>query len=201
MEIEKTTATIKEYIQSKGIDLMSFEIEEIASVITRFDRDIQLKILKKADLTSKDYIREGRGGFIWNDFIPEDKNSYLKFSIGYWKNDKREGFQKEYNKYNFCIFEGNYINNNRNGLGNLFWDSGESFHGFFKNGKRNGFGIIFWKDGSKWEGNFIDGVMNGKGIFYPSHTHNSSTKKYNNYGYITFYQNGKFIKNYNCNIR
>ena len=56
MEIEKTTATIKEYIQSKGIDLMSFEIEEIASVITRFDRDIQLKILKKADLTSKDYI-------------------------------------------------------------------------------------------------------------------------------------------------
>ena len=56
MEIEKTTATIKEYIQSKGIDLMSFEIKEIASVITRFDRDIQLKILKKADLTSKDYI-------------------------------------------------------------------------------------------------------------------------------------------------
>lgn len=56
MEIEKTTATIKEFIQSKGIDLMSFEIEEIASVITRFDRDIQLKILKKADLTSKDYI-------------------------------------------------------------------------------------------------------------------------------------------------
>ena len=56
MEIEKTTATIKEYIQSKGIDLMSFEIKEIASVITRFDRDIQLKILKKADLTKSAFF-------------------------------------------------------------------------------------------------------------------------------------------------
>ncbi len=146
-------------------------------------------------LTLKNNIREGRGAFIWNDGIPDDTNRILKYSIGYWKNDKREGFQKDYNKDNFCIFEGNYINGERNGLGNLFWEMGESFHGFFKNGKRNGFGIVFWKDGSKWEGNFSDGVMDGKGIFYPSTVDNLPQRKKSYNGYIAFYKKGKYIKN------
>ena len=146
-------------------------------------------------LTLKHNIREGRGAFIWNDGIPDDTNRILKYSIGYWKNDKREGFQKDYNKDNFCIFEGNYINGERNGLGNLFWEMGESFHGFFKNGKRNGFGIVFWKDGSKWEGNFSDGVMDGKGIFYPSTVDNLPQRKKSYNGYIAFYKKGKYIKN------
>ena len=145
-------------------------------------------------LTLKDYIREGRGVFIWNDLIPNDTNDILKYSIGYWKNDKREGFQRDYNKDNFCIFEGNYINNERNGLGNLFWETGENFHGFFKNGKRNGFGIITWKDGSKWEGNFTDGVMDGRGIFYPKNNNNLNKRNKRNNGYITIYQKGKFIQ-------
>ena len=146
-------------------------------------------------LTLKNNIREGRGVFIWNDGIPDDTNRILKYSIGYWKNDKREGFQKDYNKDNFCIFEGNYINGERNGLGNLFWEKGESFHGFFKNGKRNGFGIVFWKDGSKWEGNFSDGVMDGKGIFYPSTIDKLPERKKSNNGYIAVYKKGKYIKN------
>ena len=145
-------------------------------------------------LTLKDYIREGRGVFIWNDLIPNDTNDILKYSIGYWNNDKREGFQRDYNKDNFCIFEGNYINNERNGLGNLFWETGENFHGFFKNGKRNGFGIITWKDGSKWEGNFTDGVMDGRGIFYPKNNNNLNKRNKRNNGYITIYQKGKFIQ-------
>lgn len=55
MELKDTIEFISGFAKSRGADLFDFEIEEIASVITRFDRKMQLKILKKAGITSKGY--------------------------------------------------------------------------------------------------------------------------------------------------
>lgn len=44
--------------------------------------------------------------------------------------------------------------------------NGDKYDGEFVNDIRQGKGLYYWKDGSRWEGNFMDNVMDGKGTFY-----------------------------------
>ena len=113
-----------------------------------------------------------------------------------------EGFVKEYDD-NKLLFEGKYINGEKNGKGKEYDKNGKlQFEGEYLNGKKwsgNGYDInnnIVYnlKDGKglikfynsfgniKFEGEYLDGDINGKG------------KEYNNYSKLIYegeYLNGK----------
>ena len=133
----------------------------------------------------KDNKKEGKGLFIYND-----NNLLIKYSLGYYLNDKKNGYFQEFNYNSNLIFEGNYINNFKENLG-IFYNNNNNkiiFNGIYKYNKKN-YGIIFWDNNNneKWRGFFENDLMNDEGIFY---------YKYNNkqYEIKIKYKNGKYIK-------
>ena len=75
---------------------------------------------------------------------------------------------KEYNSYNDqMIFEGEYLNGKRNGIGKEYKDNYLVFEGFYLNGKRNGKGVEYTYIGNlKYEGEYLNGKRHGKGKIY-----------------------------------
>ena len=71
------------------------------------------------------------------------------------------GKGKEYNSYNDnLIFEGEYLNSKRNGLGKEY-DKEENliYEGEYKNGKKTGKGIEYNENGNViFEGEFLNGI-------------------------------------------
>ena len=57
------------------------------------------------------------------------------------------GFGKFY-KNDVLVYEGNYINNNKEGKGIYYYSGGNKFEGDFKNDLENGTGIYTWADGT-----------------------------------------------------
>ena len=116
---------------------------------------------------------------------------------------------KEYNNKAKLIFEVKYLNGQRNGTGQEYYEGKFIFKGDYLNGKRwNGKGkeidnfgrLTFkgeWKDGKKWNGKFIkvdsktivegfvNGKLNGKGKEY------DDTRLFYEGGYLNGVRNGK----------
>jgi len=65
--------------------------------------------------------------------------------VGHVKNGKSEGFCIMYYSDGTKLFEGNFVND-----------------------KRNGHGIYYYADGSKYDGEWVDDLKNGKGTMYNS---------------------------------
>ena len=128
------------------------------------------------------------------NYIVHNKNLKHKLDIdiidyrrisGRYIIDENKGKGKEYNSYNNkLIYEGEYLNRKRHGLGKLYNDEGNLiFEGEYLNGKINGKGKKYYNNGRiQYEGEFLNEKMNGKG------------KEYNKYGEIIYegeYLNGK----------
>ena len=66
------------------------------------------------------------------------------------------------------IYEGELINNIKEGHGNLTFNNGEFYIGYFKNNKFNRKGVLFYdKNKIKYEGDFLNDKYNGFGtLFY-----------------------------------
>src|SRR5262249_48394232 len=93
-------------------------------------------------------------------------------------------------------FQGQYINNVRNGSGKLVMANGESFDGTFvngtysygtytfsnrdkcqgpfANGKMNGNGTCTFSNGDKYQGPLMNGKMNGNGTYICSNSDRST---------------------------
>ncbi|MCQ2820080.1 MAG: C2 family cysteine protease [archaeon] len=99
--------------------------------------------------------KEGRGALIEKD----------KYFIGYFKNDKKEGPGKEFNKVeDQLVYDGEFKDNLRDGKGKYFYVNGDTFEGSFVKGKMHGMGKhTFKKSGATWEGNYENNLMNGEG--------------------------------------
>ena len=69
--------------------------------------------------------------------------------------------EKEKNTRKF-VFEGNYLNGERNGKGREYEDGELIFKGFYLNGKRNGKGKEYKNSSLIYEGNYSNGHKNGK---------------------------------------
>ena len=95
--------------------------------------------------------------------------NYKHFSRRYIKYELN-GIGKEYNGENeSLIFEGEYLNGQRNGKGKEYWRNNRMiFEGKYLNGKRNGKGREYDFSNSKliFEGEYINGKRNGKGKEY-----------------------------------
>jgi len=91
-----------------------------------------------------------------------------RFSNGTYEgnliNNKREG----YGTFIFnggTIYEGEFSGDKVNGKGKMVWENGNFYEGEFIDGKRTGFGKFKWSIGDIYEGDFIDGKITGFGKF------------------------------------
>ena len=80
-----------------------------------------------------------------------------------------KGYVKEYNDFNNCIiYEGEYLNGEKNGKGKEYDDDGNLiFEGEYLNGERNGKVKKYDYDGNlRFEGEYLNRKRNGKGKEY-----------------------------------
>ena len=81
------------------------------------------------------------------------------------------------------IYEGQFINGERNGLFNIYFPDGSYFIGQFNNDNFNGQGKFYWTIGMLYVGNFLEGKLEGKGIL---------KNEINNSEYEGFFHNNYF---------
>ncbi len=63
-------------------------------------------------------------------------------------------------------YEGEWVNNLRQGKGAFYWTDGQYYHGDYKNDLREGTGTYFWPNGEKYIGQWKKDKRHGEGIFY-----------------------------------
>ena len=100
--------------------------------------------------------KEGRGILIY-------KNGDYK--IGYFHKNKQIDKGIQYHLQEESWYEGEFINNNQDGYGELFWDDNEYYFGQFKNSELS-FGSYYYSNGTIYKGPFIDGKKNGIGEYF-----------------------------------
>ena len=111
---------------------------------------------------SRKYIKLERNGK-GKEYDRETNNLLFE---GEYLNGKRNGIGKVYEESNL-IFEGVFLNGKRNGIGKEYSHNEIIFEGEYLNGKRNGKGKeYFYTDKLKFEGEYLNGERNGKGIEY-----------------------------------
>ena len=109
------------------------------------------------------------------------KSRRIKIFSGVYLNGKRKK-GKEYNYDGKIIYEGDYLNDQRNGKGKIYYKNDKlKYEGEFMNGLKNGKGVLYNRNHDiKYEGEILNGKKNGKGKVY---------KIYNNYSiYNTEYK-------------
>ena len=90
---------------------------------------------------------------------------YKIFSARYFVYDK-DGKGKEYDWIDRLIFEGEYLNRKRHGIGKEYCNGKLKFEGEYINGERNGKGKRYYYGKLLFEGEYYNGKRNGKGKEY-----------------------------------
>lgn len=93
-------------------------------------------------------------------------------------------------------YNGNWINNNRVGYGELTFSDGSFYKGEFNYDNMHGKGSYFFESGEVYVGNFINGIIEGKGDLFDSNDNiiysgDFSDGLYNGFGKL--YKNGKLV--------
>lgn len=141
---------------------------------------------------------EPKGNYYQGEFkggVSEGKGVlYIKDKMKYtgeFKNDLQNGKGVEENYEDNTVYEGDFVNGIREGIGKLKFNDGTVYEGEFKKGQFNGKGILKFCDNKQYEGEFKDGKMNGQGTF----TWENGSKYIGEYvngfkqGYGSFYWN------------
>ncbi|KAL4512593.1 hypothetical protein ABPG72_020430 [Tetrahymena utriculariae] len=106
-------------------------------------------------------------------FQSDKKN--IQYDIKEYQNgDKYEGQLKNGLKngqgtYYFCKsgkYQGNFINDKKEGYGIRQFNNGDTYEGEFKNDLIHGKGICSYKDGGRHEGEYVNGLREGYGKYY-----------------------------------
>jgi len=69
-------------------------------------------------------------------------------------------------------YDGNWINNKKEGNGTEYWPNGDYYIGGWKNMKKNGYGIYTWQNGDIYAGYWLNDLFNGSGIYHDNSTGN-----------------------------
>ena len=77
-------------------------------------------------------------------------------------NNKREGYGR-FILNDGTIYEGEFSGDKLNGKGKMVWKNGGLYEGDYLDGKRHGFGKFKWPNGDIYEGEFKDGNLDGIG--------------------------------------
>jgi len=107
------------------------------------------------------------------DDIDINLNNYKFFSERYIIYDSNRKGKRKRKGREYCgsndllVFEGEYLNGERNGKGKYYWNNKILFEGEFLNGERNGKGKEYEQsDNLIFEGEYSKGKKNGKGKDY-----------------------------------
>lgn len=91
--------------------------------------------------------------------IFDEQGNCYKGEYGKGMKNGKGNYSSKDNQY---IYDGNWINDKKEGNGDLF-DHGVKYSGFFKNDLFEGAGNLIDKEGNIYEGEFINGTLNGMG--------------------------------------
>jgi hypothetical protein len=164
----------------------------LGNLIRELKNELSYKAKKLESISLKDSIIENYETqlpalinelTIFKDELNAEKqrNQKLKNSIGklefeatkgvtvYYAGDIQEGNATGigYGIYSTgSIYEGQWLNNKREGKGKHTWKDGSIYQGEFSNDERSGFGIYYFASGEKYEGEWSNNKRNGKGILY-----------------------------------
>ena len=146
----------------------------------------------------KDGLFHGRGSLFY-------KNGEVK--VGYWENGKiKESLRFDREYYENGYYEGEFLGDERHGLGVYYFNSGSKYEGRWVHNEFTGRGKFYSEDGTIYEGYFINGELNGhcevtfkNGDYYSGEFKNNKrhgdgiyfTK--DGYKYYQYYKNGKRI--------
>jgi hypothetical protein len=91
-------------------------------------------------------LRNGFGTILYKDITNSSRNSYFgnyidfdKLELLFDEFNTKDIFYFNYKNYLNCIikkYEGNFENNEMNGIGKFFYINGDEFHGKFLNNKK-----------------------------------------------------------------
>jgi antitoxin component YwqK of YwqJK toxin-antitoxin module len=114
-------------------------------------------------ISFKGYIKNGHV----NGLCTERVDNKIKF-FGVYSNRMKHGEVTEFNKDGVMLFDGNYINNYKNGFGEEYYTNKKmKYKGYFKNDHYNEEGSLYNEDGKLiYDGEFKDGLFNGIGTKY-----------------------------------
>jgi hypothetical protein len=96
-------------------------------------------------------------GKIWNS-----KKQKWVFD-GQWLNDKKNGFGTLVRDEG--TYAGNWVDDKMEGKGKMVWINGDEFEGDFKQDIRNGYGVMKYQNGDEYKGEFKNGLINGFGTY------------------------------------
>ena len=122
---------------------------------------------------------EGKGKYIFDD------DSY---AIGEFKNNKRNGKGKQYDNNNNLIYDGFFVDDQREGFGKLFDNNKILYEGLFVKNEIEGNGKYYIKD-NYFVGNIKLGSSNFKGKVYTKKDELIYEGEFKDYKYQ---KNGKF---------
>ena len=98
--------------------------------------------------------------------IEVENQSSIKVK-GILNNSKFTGKAEIFDEEKKLIYEGDYVNSKKEGIGRQIYESGNYYIGEFHNDEENGNGMVFDKDDNiLYEGEFKNGKKNGKGKLY-----------------------------------
>ena len=115
--------------------------------------------------------------------------------IGYFKNNKSEGYGKFINESKKDIYYGEFSQDQANGFGIYHHKNETSYYGEWENDLRENIGIEKWEDKAEYQGQFHFGEKNGirKYIFSDGSRYEGEWKRNNLDGYGIYYYLGQRI--------
>jgi len=113
-------------------------------------------------------------------------------------NDKGQkgGYGRQYAADGSIMYEGQWIEGNKSGVGYFQWQLGDKYEGNVLNNEASGYGKLTHKDIGYYIGYFSNGKRQGEGSFYWNDGDRYSGSWNNDMmtGYGTYYSNGQSLK-------
>jgi len=143
------------FMMEKFMDLRPLNYKEDLQFIQKETNKYLGGMVKKG----KYYVKQGRG-------VLYDGKYYY---VGYWDNNKPNGFFFKYNKDKVINFKGFLLKDytiDPSKIGKMFFRNGERYEGYFYQNKMHGLGTYYFPNGNSFTGTFNNGQFDGTGKYF-----------------------------------
>ena len=145
-----------------------FELEDIKKDINNINNEVLLRRITDIILLMNKAINENKNNY--EQILKHIKEMNIKLENLSKNNNFGQILTKYYPE---GTYEGEIVNNRREGKGKFYYINnseymGKEYDGEWKNDMREGRGIEKWPDGDRFEGHFLNDLRDGRGIYYYS---------------------------------
>ena len=159
---ENRNLIIAEGDESLNVDLFpELNYNYLGNIFQEKEDGFGIQYFPKNNAKYVGYFRNGKR----IDFcLFEDKSKFYTYK-GLTKNNFTGVYGIYYNYEKQITYEGEWLNNRKDGIGVEIYSDGSKYQGEHKNGVKHGLGMYNWKDGSSYEGEWKLNLMDGFGIY------------------------------------